>query len=499
MTETLDAIRQVSALLSRVARVDRTALGDDELVQLLVAEETAGRLLDAARVLTAGEVADRSRFELGDGGLSMRHGHRKPVHLIEQATRVSQAEAFRRIRVGLAIRPRRGLTGGDLPAERATVAEGMILGTLGIDSAAAIIGCLKQAASGTEALPDRMAAAERALDELGARESADLVWDAGRAWRDALDPDGVEPRYEDILARRGLTVGRERNGITDIHLKADPISAALIKTAIADSTTPGAVPRFLGQESLNDGSLDEGFLNEGDAARGTRLVGSEGGEPTEALVDPRTREARQFDAFLGVLEAGIRAAHEGPASLRTTGTVVATIPLAELQCEGLRRDELQRDDLLSHHTGKVAGRLEGSDEPLPLSAIKEMICDTGFQKLVLGTRGEPLFLGTRERFFTQAQRRAICVRDGDRCLAPGCRTSASGCHAHHVIFSMNGGGTNVDNGVMLCSAHHHALHAGAFEITMIDGMPHLRGRMDSDDETAWKPAGRRRLLAATAA
>jgi hypothetical protein len=92
----------------------------------LKAAEQVGRLVDAARVLTAGEVADRSRYELGAEGLSIRLGERKPVNVIEQVTLVSQSEASRRVRVGQAIRPRQTMLGETLPPERPIVAEAMI-------------------------------------------------------------------------------------------------------------------------------------------------------------------------------------------------------------------------------------------------------------------------------------------------------------------------------------------------------------------------------------
>ena len=56
MTESLDLLERAQALLSRVARVDRSMLSDDELVAFLKADEAVGRFVDAARVLDAGEV-----------------------------------------------------------------------------------------------------------------------------------------------------------------------------------------------------------------------------------------------------------------------------------------------------------------------------------------------------------------------------------------------------------------------------------------------------------
>ena len=92
----------------------------------------------------------------------------------------------------------------------------------------------------------------------------------------------------------------------------------------------------------------------------------------------------------------------------------------------------------------------------------------------------------------------MIARDGDRCIVPGCRVRAAATDAHHVVFYSLGGSTDIDNGVLLCPAHHHALHQGAFEIRMVDGMPYYRAGADKGDETAWKAASRNRLTLAYA-
>jgi hypothetical protein len=121
MTPILDSLRQVCDLLGAVARTDRATLSDVDLVAVLTAEEDVQRLLDASQVLTAGEVAERSRYELGAEGLSMRYSQAKPVDFIEHTTRVSKAEASRRVRLGLAVRPRQSMLGEMLPPERPIV------------------------------------------------------------------------------------------------------------------------------------------------------------------------------------------------------------------------------------------------------------------------------------------------------------------------------------------------------------------------------------------
>ena len=72
--------------------------------------------------------------------------------------------------------------------------------------------------------------------------------------------------------------------------------------------------------------------------------------------------------------------------------------------------------------------------------------------------------GKRTRTPNTATLRAVVDRDGGCCRYPGCgRTRA--LHAHHVRFWSRGGATTPDNLILLCSAHHRALHRGEFTIT----------------------------------
>ena len=465
MTEILDLLALAEAALSEAARVDRSTLTDDELIAVMKADEAVGRFSDTSRVFDAGEVAERSRYELGAAGLSMRLSERKHVNFIEQVTLTSYTEASRRVRIGQAIRHRQSMLGEVLPPEHPIVAEAMTNGLIGIDTAATILNSLKQAAGGSDATPERMDAAELELVRMGTKDSADLVADAGRLWRDALDPEGIEPRYEDILEKMMITVGRERNGIKNYNIKADPETSALLDAIFIESMDPKVGPRFLSDE---------------DRARAVTLIEDEAGELVETIVDPRPIERRRIDALKGALIAALRATREGPTDMRTVGTVTAIISLKDLE------------------SGTGFGILEGTDEVIPASAIQEMACDTGFFPVLLGNKGEPLVHGLLKRYFTQSQRRAMIARDGDRCIAKGCKRRAAQSHAHHVVFFANDGPTDIDNGGLLCPAHHHALHQGAFEIKMIDGMPFIRSSVDRFDDDAWTTASRNRLLLASA-
>jgi hypothetical protein len=104
------------------------------------------------------------------------------------------------------------------------------------------------------------------------------------------------------------------------------------------------------------------------------------------------------------------------------------------------------------------------------TTIRAWACDAELIPVVLGGDGEVLDLGRSQRLFTRKLRRAITARDGG-CTAPGCTIPAPWCEAHHIEHWEHGGPTSVDNGVLLCSHHHHAVHAGAWTISMRNGVP----------------------------
>ena len=96
-------------------------------------------------------------------------------------------------------------------------------------------------------------------------------------------------------------------------------------------------------------------------------------------------------------------------------------------------------------------------------AVRRLCCDAGIHRLVIQGVSEFLDIGRKTRTWTTAQRRAIRARHGHRCAAEGCGRRIT--HIHHLEWWENGGHTSVDNGVPLCSYHHHLVHEGGWIIT----------------------------------
>jgi hypothetical protein len=80
-----------------------------------------------------------------------------------------------------------------------------------------------------------------------------------------------------------------------------------------------------------------------------------------------------------------------------------------------------------------------------------------------GTPTRPLEVGRANRVVAPAQRSALVVRDGG-CVFPGCDRPQEWCEGHHLRHWLAGGPTDLGNLVLLCRAHHRAVHEGGWRL-----------------------------------
>lgn len=86
------------------------------------------------------------------------------------------------------------------------------------------------------------------------------------------------------------------------------------------------------------------------------------------------------------------------------------------------------------------------------------------QLLVKDTKGNPLFLGRATKEPNRYFRRAMRVRDKNRCRFPGCANELR-IHGHHVLWWVRDEGpTDIWNVLSLCPRHHGLVHKGQFRI-----------------------------------
>jgi hypothetical protein len=163
-------------------------------------------------------------------------------------------------------------------------------------------------------------------------------------------------------------------------------------------------------------------------------TGPADGDGPADRVPPRRRLGQAFAAFLEAADPDRIPLHGGDAT-----TVLVTIDLATLQSQ-------------------LAGVGLVADEPVSAAQARRLACGAQIIPVVLGGKSEILDLGRSRRLFTPAQRKAMAVRDR-RCRAEHCQIPAAWCEAHHATNPWTTGGrTDLDDGVLLCSWHHHRAH-----------------------------------------
>jgi hypothetical protein len=151
-------------------------------------------------------------------------------------------------------------------------------------------------------------------------------------------------------------------------------------------------------------------------------------------VPARRRMGEAFGAFLEAADPARTPLHGGDAT-----AVLVTIDFETL------RSQLSGSGLVG-------------EEPISAAQARRLACTAKIVPVVLGGASEVLDLGRTRRLFSPAQRKAMAVRDR-RCRAEGCAVPAAWCEAHHAANPWaQGGRTDLADGVLLCSWHHHRAH-----------------------------------------
>jgi hypothetical protein len=109
------------------------------------------------------------------------------------------------------------------------------------------------------------------------------------------------------------------------------------------------------------------------------------------------------------------------------------------------------------------GQCEIENGPaLAIETARRLLCDGSVVIIHEDADGNPLNVGRKTRTISTALRRALQSRDRG-CRFPGCSRKRY-TDAHHVQHWANGGETNLDNLVLLCSVHHRLVHEEGFKM-----------------------------------
>ncbi|MBN9737960.1 HNH endonuclease [Pseudonocardia sp. P1] len=386
---------------------------DEELLLTVGSLQRAIDEASAALVPLVAEVATR--------GLAEAQGHRDVAHLLRSVQNVSLRTARARVRAAEQLAPTVLITGQQVDPR--------------LPELAAAFGRAEVSAEHVDVIQRVLAALPPHLDEHRAPLEADLVEHArgldpdgveklGRRALALLDPDGPRPR-EPHPTRNRLTLRPQGSGFA-ARGWFDTESAAVLRTALSPLSAP--VPPV-------EAGCDDA------------------GEPIGR--DERSAAERNGDGLVELARMTIATGALGSERGQEV-RVTVTVPLEALT------------------TGRGAAQLGFGDGLLTgavdAGAALRLACDAEVVPVVLGTHGEPLFVGRGNRLANRGQRRALAQRDGG-CAFPGCDRPPQWCSAHHVEHWADGGPTDLDNLVLLCGHHHSMIHKGDWTVTMDGGFP----------------------------
>lgn len=477
------------------AVLDDTVVALDAVLQSgTVGALDAGEMMDLLRV--AGEIQRRVEAVIVDAVASVdprpagsgepafcgRFGCRSMNELLQRVLRTDGASAARLVKSARLVRREADLSSGEwLPARWPALREALLDGAIGVTGLLAATGPIEQAGPRVR-LADRWEADAYLAEVARGEESDDDESDGGAENEPGpaptpedlrvraqlivqyLDPDGAEPAEDIALRARGVVLGRARDGVIPIRGALLPEVAgqlqriwdAYLNPKVDGPPLPGVhfvpSPAHDDAESLDAAvSLDDEVLPSGDAG---------------GMVDGRTRAQKQHDALAAAL--GIAARHDDMPRLGGAAPTVVITVAAE-----------------DYATGRGWARVEGVETPVSTRVAAHTACGGTVQRVVLGADGRIIALGSSDRIFTPAQRRAIGVRDRE-CLIPGCNVPAAWCEIHHVTEHARGGPTHTDNGVALCWHHHRTLDTSGWQIRMRGGVPQVRGPAWWDPRRRWR-------------
>ena len=109
--------------------------------------------------------------------------------------------------------------------------------------------------------------------------------------------------------------------------------------------------------------------------------------------------------------------------------------------------------------------------PLPLSTVLALGGEIDLTSVRLSATGGILSYGHTRRLASCGQRRALAARDKG-CSYPNCTRTHAWAEIHHIKEWLQGGGTDLNNLVMLCRYHHRHFEAAGWAVRMAeDGLP----------------------------
>ena len=433
--------------------------------------------------VTGAAVTEVSRAEAADPA---DDGCRNSAEFLRVRLRISAGEARRRLALASAVLPGNGVTGEPLPAPCAETGAALAAGTIAARAGTIITTALGKARP--IASPETLADMEEALLHTAAESDHDVLARVAYHWIGAIDQDGTEPTEEELRRRQGAFLRRPRRGLHHVEIFATTDQYEHLLTVMNTATNPRTQPST---EPTPAPGPEPGPGPGTEPHTGTGFSPAAETAADNAHLERRTRPQQLLDGLVGACKAAL-----------TTNTLPAT--------GGLRPQimvTINYQDLLTRlhtaaecgggTTGSGAGNLAGTGRgtegwtrtgkrnfadpgagsgtlafsgAVTASTVRKIACDADIIPVLLGGEGRILDIGRATRIFPAHIRKALTARD-QGCAFPNCTIPAPWCEAHHTTYWSHGGPTSTDNGVLLCTHHHHLIHKEQWQIAVTNGIP----------------------------
>jgi hypothetical protein len=387
---------------------------------------------------------------LDEAGTGDRVGLRDTVRLIQEIWHLDRADAVCLRDTAADLVPRVALSGQPLPARLPATGAAAAEGLLGERQIRIVRTTMRRIAAIDWMEPDAEAQAEDLLARWAAELPPKALQKAANRLIATLDPDGAAPEDEDGGTDDELHVGRRRDG------------SLALKGRIHDLADVETVLEVLGALSTPAGPDDRRTLGQRQAEAFKELV-TQALAPTGIAAEPSPIPAPREHTHDDLADS---------AKTRATGRALLMITMDHRW--------LQR---------QVGHATLDSDTAISPATARRWACDAGVVPAVLGSRSEPLDLGRLSYTVSDAQRRALHLRDGG-CAFPGCTRRPKRCAAHHIRHWCDGGPTDLENLTLLCQFHHTVIHHGGWTIEMRHGRPWFTPPAWADPDRTPRPGGR---------
>ena len=441
MEAVFETLNEISSRVSSLhAATDVAAFSDGDLKSLMRQSASLRNDVDRFLAVSSAEINQRSRRELGGAGLAKASGHVNPQSLIASLTGATKTDARKIDRLGKSLMqaspeqfPSVDESGRpalpDLtPVVRpwfAPITDRMTAGEISPDRYEALRSGFGDS-SNTVPSDALAAAAQRLLELLHPDDAPERVFRDAQQARAFLDRESVLEQEKQQQARQEAKIWTDRDGMVHLRASFAPEDGAWFKN-----------------------TLD---LILGPKIGGPRLVhGKAATRAAEIENDPRSTDQIRASVLVTLLKAGALV-DENAILAQKRPTVQIVVTASEL----------------TRHDKDGIGFIEGTGIPVSSTTIDRLVCDTGYVTSLQGDDGSPLNLGREARLYSSKQRQVIAGLQGG-CAVGTCDAPPSFCEVHHITPWIEGGKTDILDGVMLCRFHHMHLHSNGDHIERIDG------------------------------